>query len=198
MVARSRRNFEVEFSESSIIKLNNLANAMDQYSNRVEKAVHDAAKLTKKEIKDKLRTNYRNTKLARDEVIPVKVTLNGKNVVIKTSVLWAEHNPNAVRQNDTTRARFHANIMLRGRRRYTAKRSKSQDPYNLVKWSSGAIEYAYGFTVPAKSPNYHFRKFITGGAISKMFKKNLTKALAAQKIGARGGISRVTGGDNPV
>jgi hypothetical protein len=198
MVARSRRHFQIEFDENSISRLNNLANAMALYPNRIDKAIHDAAKKTEKDTKDKLRTNYRNTKLAREDVVPVKVYINGNNIKIKASVLWAEPNPNAVTQNDTTRARFHANIMLRGRRRYTAKRSKLDDPYNLVKWSSGAIEYAYGFTVPAKSPNYQFRKFITGGMISKMFKKNLTKALANQGIGGRGGTSRVTRGDNPV
>lgn len=202
-VARGSRHFSLSFDESDIARLNNLASALEHYPNRLNTALAEAAHETRKEFKNKLKTNYQGDKgshsIGSDDVIPITIKHNGRGISITASVLWANANPGAYKQSPTTRARFNANIKLRGRRRYSAKRSKAagDDPYRVVSWNKG-ITHVYGFTVPAKSPNSSFVKFMTGAAMSIIFKKHLKQTLARQKIGPRGGISRISGGDNPV
>lgn len=190
-----RKHFDMSISEGTLKSLYNLEKAMDHYPNRVRHAIEVALEETEKEAHRKLGQNFNNHMLSKNEVIKIERRASVNKATLNIEVLRANPSTNAKRQDGVTRARFDANIKLNGRRRYVARRSSAQDPYNLENWHKGP-DYAYGFTMPAKSPNPAFRRFIKTG-IAAILRKNLKKSIAQQGIGSRGGISRITGGDVP-
>lgn len=189
----ARKNFDLSISEGTLKSLYNLEKAMEHYPNRVQHAINTALEATEKQAHRKLAQNYGNNMLGKDNVIKIDRRASVNKATLTIEVLRAK--PARVRQTAETKARFDANIKLTGRKRYTARKSFGEDPYNLKNWEKGP-DYAYKITVPAKSANPSFVRFIKYG-ITDLLRKNMQESLKKQGIGVRGGISRITGGDVP-
>lgn len=186
--------FDLSISEGTLKNLYKLERAMEHYPNRLEYAISAAVKKTEKEAHRKLAQNYGNNMLGKDKVIKIESRASVKKATLTVEVEKANPRRGAD-QTPLTKARFDANIKLRGRRRYTARRSPGETPFNLQDWEKGP-RFAYKVTVPAKSANPAFVRFIKYG-ITALLRKNMQEALKKQGIGVRGGISRITGGDVP-
>lgn len=190
-----RRNFDMSFSEDSLRNLFSLSKAMDHYPNRIEHALQTAVAKTESEAHRKLAQNYGNSMLGKDNVINIENKATLRKATLRVEILEARPKRKSKSQSALTKGRFDANIKMYGRKRYTSTRSSGEGPYDLEDFGK-PVDFAYRITVPAKSPNQSFVRFIKYG-IRSILVKNLRESIAKQGIGSRGGISRITGGDIP-
>jgi len=184
--------FDISMDERSLQRLFSLEKAMNQFPNRVKYAIEAGAKKGKKEVHRTLNQNYRSSKLGRDSVIKITTSATANKGTFKMEVLRANPSRGA-NQRDITKARFDANIKLRGRKSYVA--SRSDKPYDLRNWSKPK-DAAQTIKVRAIPANPSFQRFLTYRA-RQIFSESVKEALAQQGIGSRGGISRIRGGDVP-
>ena len=182
--------FDQSFDQRSLESLFRLEKALDQFPNRVAKAIEKSLVRTEREVRRKLVQNYRNPKFADNRVIKIEKKSYGNRAKFEIEVVQANPSKRS-KQSDLNKARFDANIKLRGRKRYIARRTDK--PYDLRSWS-GPKDASYKITVPAKQPNPAFRRFLRYKT-RQMLSENLKEAIAAQGIGPRGGVSRIRGGD---
>jgi len=180
--------FDVSMDERSLQRLFFLEKAMNQFPNRVKLATEQGGIRAKKEVHRKLNQNYRSSRLGRDEVIKITTSSTDKKATFKLEVVRANPSRRA-NQSDLTKARFDANIKLRGRKGYVA--SRSDKPYDLRNWSKPK-DASYTIKVRAIPANPSFQRFLTYKT-RQIVSENVRKALAAQGIGSRGGISRIRG-----
>lgn len=182
--------FDQSFDQRSLESLFRLEKALDQFPNRVAKAIEKSLDKTEGEVRRKLVQNYRNPEFANDKVIGIEKKSFGNRAKFKIEVKKANPSRRA-KQGTLDKARFDANIKLRGRKRYVARRKDK--PYDLRSWS-GPKDASYKITVPAKQANPAFGRFLRYKT-RQMLSENLREAIAAQGIGPRGGVSRIRGGD---
>lgn len=181
----------ISFSKESIIKLNNLANSIDKYPNRIERAMVTAAHAAERDVRREIAKKF-GRELADDEVIEITIKNTKTRLTMKTRVLYATgHNRDSSTFGPKTKARMKANILLTGRRRYTARRSPGRAPYDLTRRHTGLNKAAYGFTVKRQNSNYEFNRILRRSA-TKYFRENFSKSLRREGFGVRGGSGGIS------
>lgn len=180
----------IEFSKDSIAKLNNIANKLDQYPNRIERAMVTAAHAAERDVRKEIGKKF-GREISDDEVIDITIKSTKAKLTMTTRVLYATgHAHDSSKFGPKTKARMKANILLTGRRRYTARKSPGQKPYKLTERHKGLNKAAYGFTVRRQPRNHEFNRILRRGAI-KYFRENFNKALAKEGFGSRGGAGGI-------
>lgn len=189
----SRKTFDMGFNKNSVLALQNMAKSLEQYPNRIQRAMGTAAVMTEKELRRELSTRFNNAELGHEDVVQIlyKPMARG-GIRFSVEVLYATGHPRSSKNFDPLmRARFDANIKMTGRRRYVARRKAGKRPYDLRSWDGGLNNAAYGFTMKRKPKNLTFEALIKRRPV-KLFNDNLAKALKKEGFGARGGSAGVS------
>lgn len=180
----------MSFTKDSVIRLNNLANALDQYPNRIERAMVTAAHAAEKDMRKEIGQKF-GKNIAGDEVIYIDIKNTKTRLTVRGGVYYATgHSRDSSNFGPQTKARMRANILLTGRRRYTARKTGGK-PYNLTQRHKGLNKAAWGFTVRAQPANHEFKRILKR-SFAGYFGENFRKALKKEGFGPRGGSSGIS------